>query len=155
MSEQNKGELEVTPAEDVQLSEAEAHDEANMIRGNVKLEGNIWGEHGAREATAEDYETAARAIDELKEMVENEPAAEKVLYALARIGQTSGKVLSLIMISIGDVLSGNTMAMKSGTATMSNRFEETKTKFWDAARKLREAEKKGRNLNRVRKVIKL
>lgn len=61
------------------LDEDEAHLEANMLRVRLR-------EIVGHEPTADDYEKAFRAVEEVKRLAEEEPHFDKILFKVARIG---------------------------------------------------------------------
>lgn len=88
--------FEPSSEEKGRLSEDEAHKEANMLRAQLKVSpetgkipGSEWDvrmgrsfEAEGKEPTAEDYDNALAAIEELKKIVAEEPSAEKVINKL-------------------------------------------------------------------------
>jgi hypothetical protein len=63
----------------------------------------VLGPERGREPTAEDYDKALAAVEELKNLVSQEPAAEKVLNTLGRISAYSafGPALVLMVLRTG------------------------------------------------------
>src|ERR1039458_916462 len=87
--------FEQAPNQESPLSEDEAHDEANLIKaeaGVSPMTGKIseeWEElYGeGREPTAEEYDKALEAIEELKSLVESEPTSDKILRVMKTIAE--------------------------------------------------------------------
>ena len=55
--------------EDTKISEGAAHEEANMVRAQLRMENKV------EKLTAEDYKQALEAVQELKRLAKEEPAA--------------------------------------------------------------------------------
>jgi hypothetical protein len=79
------------------MSEEEAHEEANMVRakigvspesGKVELRGEGPVQREDREPTAEDYDKALAAVEELKRVAEEEPNALKILNRVSNAVET-------------------------------------------------------------------
>jgi len=71
------------------LNEAEAHEEANMMRVKLGVDPEFgWKENG-RMPTAEDYDRALKVVEKMKRMAEKEPLTKKVLIELARLATKS------------------------------------------------------------------
>ncbi|MDO8574567.1 MAG: hypothetical protein Q7R86_02980 [bacterium] len=139
---------------DTRLNEGEAHDEANMLRakmdvnpylGTVKKEAsNYYGYKWKAEVepTAEDYDKALEAIQELKEAAEKEPGVMKVLYQLGRIVNKSKLATAVVMDSIGGAVGA---AIGGGSRLQQSIDEFSNTRlFEDAVARLKKMKKEGK-----------
>jgi len=143
------------------LSEEAAHDEANMIRAKARINPETGQKHseltpmykreagGIREASAEDYESAFKALQELRKDVEENPEgnAERILKGLGNLAALSPLIAGSLMERITKTLSGGPgMSPKMG-----ERWEQSKEKtdkfidqaFSDAQSQLERLQKKG------------
>lgn len=145
-------ENEPEKAEDARLSEDEARKEASMLRakmdvnpawGTIRKEDPRYrGEFDEVEPTAEDYDKAFEAIEELKKAAEEEPVTMKVLYKLGRIAHKSALAVPIMLMAFGDLLppsSGGNSSLREAN----EEFLSTKV-FEDAAARLRKMQKEGK-----------
>ena len=74
------------------MSEEEAHEEANALRAKIGVSpesGKVEGldQREDREVTAEDYDKALAAVEELKRLTEEEPNAVKILNRVSNAAE--------------------------------------------------------------------
>ncbi|MBI4094663.1 MAG: hypothetical protein HY435_00520 [Candidatus Liptonbacteria bacterium] len=92
------------------LSEDEAHDEANMLRAKLEVSpetGDIgvdmrgrFRESGER-PTAEDYDNALAAIEELRKIASEEPGAERIINKLKDLPLKAAAGIELAFRALG------------------------------------------------------
>ncbi|MGC1684863.1 MAG: hypothetical protein WA734_04535 [Candidatus Acidiferrales bacterium] len=61
------------------LNEAEAREDGDMLRAKLK-------EMVGHEPTAEDYDRALQAVEEMKKLAEEEPQFDRIFFKMMRIG---------------------------------------------------------------------
>ena len=95
------------------MNENEAHDEANMLRAKVGVSSETGkipeavspfyeGDYAeGKEPTAEDYDNALAALEELKKIAEEEPSTVKILHKLRDLPMKVGSGLDLAFRAIG------------------------------------------------------
>ena len=109
--------------------ESEAHDEANMLR--VKLKEMVH-----HEPTAEDYAKALQAVEEMRQLAEEEPAFEKIVYRVSRIGH------EFFQNAADGALLYLTFGIRPNEKDATARQEMLDNSFVDAARRLEQLKAK-------------
>jgi hypothetical protein len=143
--------FEQAPNPETRLNENEAHDEANLIKaeaGVSPMTGKIseeWEElYGeGREATVEEYDEALKAIEELKSIVESEPASDKILRVMKTIAE---KTKFGLMIALDYIPTGKPVDMV--TPQMERDHQETVKGLEGAVGQLKELKKKAEELEK-------
>ena len=76
-------------SEEGRLSLEKAQESANMMKTKLEMDedGMINSEKEYREPTAEDYEAALQAVEEMEQLAEHEPAAEKMVMLMGRVAE--------------------------------------------------------------------
>lgn len=142
------------PNETGPLNFDDARQEADMMLAHLE-------EMGIENPTREDYEIAQQVIDEIKTAAENEPDAEKLAVIIGRIVQNVGRGLAVPVIIVDHFLygvaelTGNsnenpkaTMRKGPWVTEMLGKLDAATTELLsDAAKKLREMERKGRQVD--------
>ncbi len=139
--------LDSFPSKDKQdkpLSKEEAQQEAGMIRAELKVSpesGDIFDPYRdvldpqseakkEGDPTAEDYDAALKAIEELKELAQNEPAM-KAVDVLARLAERS-KYAALMVLSVNPLYHQGVMvqpAIKMQHERAMSRLDSASTKL--------------------------
>ena len=103
-------------SEEKRLSESEAHEEANMLRAKLKVSpetgkipggGSEWDKDRGKsfetdqKPTAEDYDNALAAIEELKKIVAEEPIAQKAINKIKDIPLKLGVLAMRALNEVG------------------------------------------------------
>lgn len=94
------------------LKKDEAHDEANMIRSELKVDsvlfGRMWKDGRLTEKPkAEDYDRALEVVEEIKLMAEKEPLVQKALIDISRLAVKSGYGVLEVFSALSSGISGD------------------------------------------------
>ena len=113
------------------MPEEAAHEEANMMRAQVRMEDK------KEQLTAEDYEQALEAVLELKRLAEEEPTTVKVLYEAARVARYMGAGFGNLFADIYESLKSSVTGDKKPPMRFDSPFDPLSKTLDDAAEKLR------------------
>jgi hypothetical protein len=138
------------------MSEEEAHEEANMLRARLGVSpesGKVEGpdQREDRQPTAEDYDKALAAVEELKRVAEEEPNALKILNrmtnameALIRIPGFGVAFLARLSHALAGSEPGGPKERWKRSAALTDALAE----FDDAESQLRRLKAKGERFGR-------
>jgi len=133
------------------MSEEEAHEEANVLRAKIGVSpegGKVEGpdQREDREATAEDYDKAMTAVEELKRMAEEEPNALKILNRVTNAAETLVRIPGFgvaFLMRLSHALAGPEPGGPKERWKRSAALTEALAEFDDAASQLRRLKAKG------------
>lgn len=131
MSFENPTNTSPSESEEQRLDLEHAQEEANMMhRERIDREG--YPHAGDKAPTAEDYQQAFEAVEEIRRLAEEEPASEKMLLLIAQKVQemkTSGRLLLEAMKMVG---------IFGGDREADNRHEAMMERLKTAGQRLKE-----------------
>jgi hypothetical protein len=142
------------------MSEEEAHEEANMVRakigvspesGKVELRGEGPVQREDREPTAEDYDKALAAVEELKRVAEEEPNALKILNRVSNAVETLVRIPGFgvaFLMRLSHALAGVEPGGPKERWKRSAVLTEALAEFDDAESQLRRLKAKGEQFGR-------
>lgn len=127
------------------LSKEEAQQEAGMLRAKMEISPRTGKGPEGLELTAEDYDAALEALNELKELAAKEPAVEKVLATLGRLSAEAAMMVAYVIEESQQVGSALRNGSPSRTRTI---LEYKQANFEDAAYKLRQLKEAAKEYDR-------
>jgi hypothetical protein len=89
--------MEKFEANKAPLSKEEAQKEAGMVRAQMAMNPESGKLESWRDATAQDYDQALAALEELKTLAEQEPASRKIFGVLGRLSVTAAEMVMYII----------------------------------------------------------
>ena len=143
-----------TPEEN-KLSPEDAQQEANMVRAKmgaspetgkiprnwIEAEDPKWG----KEPTAEDYEDALGAVEEMKRLAKEEPSTEKVLKLIGRIAERTRDGTMVLLRALSPMPNG------IDSQRFLEKHESIMDQLEDASNKLNELKNKAKKFEQPKK----
>lgn len=139
-----------------------AHDEANMMRAETRMNPETGLVHPVahewqkdaftnREPTAEDYDNALTALEELKEQALKDQTTMKTLEKIGRLAISPPMLLGSLISRLAHTFSGRNPEIIGASPDMAGRWKESKEEtdnaiafaFADAKSELERLKKKG------------
>ena len=129
--------MEAPESKNERLSKDEAQQEAGMWRAKMEISPRTGKGPEGFAPTAEDYDAASAAVDELKELAAQEPVTERVLGILGRLSADAAMIVAFVMAQSYSKNEAKRYESMAGSID-----EYRKINFEDATYKLRQLRKK-------------
>lgn len=118
-------------SEENRMDSNEAHEEANLIRAKAGVSPETAKmpdpEDGfMRKATPEDYDEALKVVEEMKQLAEDEPAAEKMMMLIGRVAERTRDGAMVLLRTFAMPWGGDSKAEKTHDAIMARLTDASK-----------------------------